>query len=160
MYSQYYLVVFQIRRTSLSSPQPLTPATENIQLKVTQSSQQEQQGKLDSKEDKFERFLVKSSAGKQQCWCLVLVALLGMPHKWEGTSFIHCPMGGDELLPKRSPDKNQRLFMINGTYHVKYSVRNSLDKLKRFQQFIFTGWWWEMSFSRNVALVKFKGFSW
>ena len=67
MYSQYYLVVFQIRRTSLSSPQPLTPATENIQLKVTQSSQQEQQGKLDSKEDKFERFLVKSSAGKQQC---------------------------------------------------------------------------------------------
>lgn len=52
----------KIRRTSLSSPQPLTPATENIQLKVTQSSQQEQQGKLDSKEDKFERFLVKSSA--------------------------------------------------------------------------------------------------
>ena len=41
-------------------------------------------------------------------------------------------MMGDELLPKRSLDKNQRLVMINGVDHVKYSVRNSLDKLKRF----------------------------
>jgi len=39
----------------------------------------------------------------------------------------------DELFPKRSPDKNQRLVMINGIYHVKYNVRNSLDKLERFQ---------------------------
>ena len=44
-------------------------------------------------------------------------------------------MMGDELLPKRSPDKNQRLVMINGIYHVNYSVRNSLDKLERIQQF-------------------------
>ena len=38
-------------------------------------------------------------------------------------------MGDDD----GSPDKNQRLVLINdkGIYHVKYSVRNSLDKLKR-----------------------------
>ena len=30
-------------------------------------------------------------------------------------------MIGDELLPKRSPDKNQRLFMISGIYHVRYT---------------------------------------
>ena len=45
---------------------------------------------------------------------------------------------GDELLLKRSPDKYKMLVMINGIYHVKYSVRNSLDKLKLIQQFIFT----------------------
>ena len=39
----------------------------------------------------------------------------------------------DELLQKRSPDKNQMLDMINGIPRVKYSVRNSLDKLERFQ---------------------------
>ena len=38
-------------------------------------------------------------------------------------------MMGDGLLSKRSPDKNQRLAMINGIYHVKHSVRNSLDNL-------------------------------
>ena len=37
-------------------------------------------------------------------------------------------MMGVELLSKPSPDKNQRRVMINGIYHVKYSVRNSLDK--------------------------------
>ena len=37
------------------------------------------------------------------------------------------------LLLHRSPDRNQRLVKINGIYHVKYSVRNSLDKLKHFQ---------------------------
>ena len=47
-------------------------------------------------------------------------------------------MYGDELLPKRSHDKNQRLVMINGIYHIKYSARNSLDKLKHTQQFIFS----------------------
>ena len=41
----------------------------------------------------------------------------------------------NELLPKRSPDKNQRLVMLNDIYHVKYIVRNSLDKLKHFQTF-------------------------
>ena len=30
-------------------------------------------------------------------------------------------MMGGELLPKRSPDKDQRLVTINGIYHVKYS---------------------------------------
>ena len=30
-------------------------------------------------------------------------------------------------------DKNRRLVMINSICHVKYSVRNSLDKLERFQ---------------------------
>ena len=37
-------------------------------------------------------------------------------------------MMGDELLPKRSLSKYQRLVMINGIYHGKNSVRNSLDK--------------------------------
>ena len=37
----------------------------------------------------------------------------------------------DELLPKCSLDKYQRLVIISCIYHVKYSVRNSLDKLKR-----------------------------
>ena len=32
-------------------------------------------------------------------------------------------------------DKIQRLVAINGIYHVRYSVRNSLDKLERTQQF-------------------------
>ena len=32
------------------------------------------------------------------------------------------PIKGDELLPERSPDKNQRLVMINGIYHVKYRM--------------------------------------
>ena len=40
---------------------------------------------------------------------------------------------GDELLSKRSPDKYQRLVMINGIYHVKYNVPNSFDKHKHFQ---------------------------
>ena len=39
-------------------------------------------------------------------------------------------MMGGELLPKRSPDKNQRLFMINGIYYFKYPVRNSLPFIK------------------------------
>ena len=30
--------------------------------------------------------------------------------------FIHCLMMGDELLPKRSPDKNRRLVLINGIF--------------------------------------------
>ena len=46
-------------------------------------------------------------------------------------------MMGDELLPRRSPDKNQRPVVINGIYHVKYSVRNSLVKLELIQQFTF-----------------------
>ena len=29
---------------------------------------------------------------------------------------------------RNSLDKNQRLVVINGIYHVKYSVRNNLDK--------------------------------
>ena len=41
-------------------------------------------------------------------------------------------MMGDDLLSKRSPDKNSWLVMINGLYNVKPSVRNSLDKLERF----------------------------
>ena len=39
---------------------------------------------------------------------------------------------GDEFLPKHSPDKNQRLVVINSIYYVKYNVRNSLDKVKCF----------------------------
>ena len=31
---------------------------------------------------------------------------------------------------KVQPDKNQRLLIISDIYHVKYSVRNSLDRLK------------------------------
>ena len=50
-------------------------------------------------------------------------------------------MMGDELLPKRSPNRDQRLVIIHGIYHGKYSVRNSLDKLKR------------------IALVNIKGLS-
>ena len=34
---------------------------------------------------------------------------------------IHCPMMGVEFLQKRSPDKYQRLVIINGIHHVKYS---------------------------------------
>ena len=48
------------------------------------------------------------------------------------TSFMHCPMMGDELLSKRSPDKNQRFFMINSIYHiyhVKYSTTKEADHL-------------------------------
>ena len=48
---------------------------------------------------------------------------------------------GDQFLLKHSPDKHQRIVMIIGIYHVKYSVRNSLDKLKR------------------IALVNTKGLS-
>ena len=40
---------------------------------------------------------------------------------------ILCPMMGR----RASPYKNPKLVMKNGIYHVKYSVRNSLDKLKR-----------------------------
>ena len=39
---------------------------------------------------------------------------------------------GDELLPKHSPDKNQRLITINDIYHIQNNFRNSLDKLKHF----------------------------
>ena len=31
---------------------------------------------------------------------------------------------------RNSLDKNQRFVMINGIYHVKYNVRDRLDKLK------------------------------
>ena len=34
-------------------------------------------------------------------------------------------------------DQYQRLDIISVIYHVKYSVTNSLDKLKRIHQFIF-----------------------
>ena len=40
-------------------------------------------------------------------------------------------MMGDDLLPKYSPDKNLRLILINGTYHFKHSVGNSLDNVER-----------------------------
>ena len=49
--------------------------------------------------------------------------------------FIHCLMMGDELLLIRSPGKSPRLVIIYGIYCVLYCVRNSLDKLKRIQQF-------------------------
>ena len=52
--------------------------------------------------------------------------------------YIHCLMMGDELFLKRSPDKNQRLVIINGIYHVRFSARNSLDEPEGIQQFIFT----------------------
>ena len=39
----------------------------------------------------------------------------------------------DKVLPKGSPTKNQMLVIINGIDHVKYSVRNSLDQIKRIQ---------------------------
>ena len=45
-------------------------------------------------------------------------------------------MNGDMLLPKRSRDENQTIFTINGVYHVNYSVRNSFDKLERFQSYL------------------------
>ena len=32
--------------------------------------------------------------------------------------FIHCAVMEDKLLPKRSPDKNQKLVMIIGIDHV------------------------------------------
>ena len=35
---------------------------------------------------------------------------------------------GDEFLPIRSPDKSQKLVEINCFYHIKYSVKKSLDK--------------------------------
>ena len=35
-------------------------------------------------------------------------------------------MLGDELLPKQTQDKYQRLVMIYGIYRIKYSVRNSV----------------------------------
>ena len=34
--------------------------------------------------------------------------------------YIDCLTMGDEILLKCSPDKNQRLVVINGIYHVKY----------------------------------------
>ena len=51
------------------------------------------------------------------------------------SNLTHCPMMGDELLLKRSPDRYQKLDTINCIYHVKYSARNSFDKLERIQQF-------------------------
>ena len=36
---------------------------------------------------------------------------------------------------RNSLDKNQRLVIINGIFHVKYSFRNSLDKYKHFQSY-------------------------
>ena len=41
----------------------------------------------------------------------------------------------DKHVLKRSPDKYQRLGIISWIYPVKYSVRNSLDKLKRIHSF-------------------------
>ena len=38
---------------------------------------------------------------------------------------------GDERLPTRGPDKNQRPVVIACIYYVDYSARNSLDKVKR-----------------------------
>ena len=35
-------------------------------------------------------------------------------------------MMGDELLPKRSPDKNQRLILINSVYRVENNASNKL----------------------------------
>ena len=52
-------------------------------------------------------------------------------------------MKSSVLLPKRSPDNNNQMFVIindKDIYHVKYSVRNSIDKLKRIQQFMFIAW--------------------
>ena len=54
------------------------------------------------------------------------------------SNLIHCLLYGDELILKRSPDNYQRLVLMKGIYHVKYSVRNSLDQLKHFKQYIFT----------------------
>ena len=42
---------------------------------------------------------------------------------------LYCLMIGDQY---------QRLVIISGIYYVRYSVRNSLDKLKHIQQFMFT----------------------
>ena len=51
---------------------------------------------------------------------------------------------GDELLPKRSPDRNQRLLLINGIYHVimkhSHSKSNILETviILNFKEEIFT----------------------
>ena len=47
-------------------------------------------------------------------------------------------MMGDELLPKRNPGKYQRIVTISGINHVKYSVKNSLDKPEPIQLVKFT----------------------
>ena len=62
---------------------------------------------------------------------------------------------GDELLPKRSPGKIQRLFMINSTYHVKYSVRNSLDKHVQscLMSFAVTWFVFDGNFCRILSLI-------
>ena len=41
------------------------------------------------------------------------------------------PDDGRYFLAKCSPDEYQRIVIISGIYHVKYSVRNSPDKLER-----------------------------
>ena len=66
---------------------------------------------------------------------LELARLIG---RQEAASFT-APRMADELLLKRSPDKIQRLVVINERrlgitltiYHFKYSVRNSPDKDQR-----------------------------
>ena len=58
-----------------------------------------------------------------------------------------------------SLDQYQRLVIISSIYHVKYSVRNSLDKLEGTQLFIPTAQGWEMSSSRNIALINIKDLS-
>ena len=66
--------------------------------------------------------------------------------------------------PKRSPDKHQRFVMINGIYHVKYNVRNSLDKLERIASVNIKGLsWWTAFISSNTvsetALINLNFFS-
>ena len=45
-----------------------------------------------------------------------------------GRNQLHSlPDGGRRASPETYRRYNQRLVMINGIYHAKYSVRNSLD---------------------------------
>ena len=61
-----------------------------------------------------------------------------MPNTVSGTAFIHCLIMEDELLPKRSSDKNQkachykRLFSVSETALINLSVFSRIFKLTFF----------------------------
>ena len=73
------------------------------------------------------------------------------PEKYQDCCWPCIRMMADQFLPKRSPDKYQRLVAIRGIYHVQYCVTNSLQSLPDYAR--------ETSFSQNVALMYIKGLS-
>ena len=79
----------------------------------------------------------------------------GVP--WETAFFMSNTVSETALInlnviPKAFRDKRHFSCLI--------LFPNSLDKPECIQQMIFTAWWWETSFSGNVATINIEDFSW